>query len=113
MFPHAEHLRDPVNILGYHFDDLSLKLVIDALPDAVCARITNMCDIKLQDRFYKALGVQRMDKMGIVLERETYPDQDKDQIVQNAVTKTVNQLLKQKRITTRGLDYIGQATAAR
>ncbi|MBL8021261.1 MAG: hypothetical protein JNM27_16445 [Leptospirales bacterium] len=113
MFPHPDHLRDPVNILGYHFDDLSLKLVIDALPDAVCARITNMCDLKLQPRFYRALGTQRMDRMGIVLERETYPDQDKDQIVQNAVTKTVNQLLKQKRISPRGLDYIGQLVAGR
>jgi flagellar motor switch protein FliG len=107
MFPHPEETRDPINSVGYHFDDFALQQVVDALPDPVMARITHMCDMKLQPRFLAALG-KRIDRMGISLERETEPDRQKDEIVQKAVTKVVNQLMKQGRIVSTGMKYAGK-----
>lgn len=107
MFPHPEHTRDAVNILGYHFDDHALNQVLEALPDAVVSRITHMVDLKLQPRFYKLLG-NRIDRLGVHIERESEADKDKDTIVKNAVTKLVNQLVKQGRIVPSGLNYVGK-----
>lgn len=112
MFPNPEHTRDPVNILGYHFDDNALHQVLDALPDAVVARISHMVDLKLQPRIFKLLGA-RIDRIGVQLERESEADRDKDIIVQNAVTKVVNQLMKQGRIVNSGLNYAGKQAVLR
>lgn len=107
MFPHPEHTREIVNILGYHFDDHALNQVLEALPDAVVARITHMVDLKLQPRIYKLLG-NRVDRLGVFIERESEADKEKDIIVQNAVTKLVGQLMKQGRIVASGLNYAGK-----
>jgi Asp-tRNA(Asn)/Glu-tRNA(Gln) amidotransferase A subunit family amidase len=112
MFPNPEHTREIVNILGYHFDDHALNQVLEALPDAVVSRITHMVDLKLQPRIYKLLG-NRVDRLGVFIERESEADREKDIIVQNAVTKLVNQLIKQGRIVEVGLDYAGKDLAAK
>ncbi len=75
MFPRPDETRDPVNTMGYQFDDFALQQVVDLLPDPVMARVTHMCDLKLQPRFLQALG-KRVDRMGVSLERESEPDRD-------------------------------------
>jgi len=104
-FPGERYKNEPVNEL-YFFDYEALNLTISLLPDPVVARMAHMCEQRVHGKLLSA-AAERSDSVQALLDREAEADQEKDAIVNRALTELVNRLMREKKITKEGDFYMG------
>ena len=100
----ADFFQDPLRAI-YYFDYDSLKMLLEALPDPVVARMASQADMRVRSKIFGAVDSSRSGSIKSLLGREESADPEKDQIVKTAVIRAGKTLMDAGRIKKDGIFY--------